>query len=77
MRNTLPRLKSDPKAEGQHKLRGEAPFIHKCCKALQNLPGSSDLSLPQKELYQDLVVGSTLALLMDRLGWSMEEICSP
>ena len=68
------RLKSDPKAEGQRKLRGEAPFVRKCRKALHSLPGSSDLSRLRNELYQDLVVGSTSDPLVKRFGCSMEEV---
>ena len=74
--DTFPRLQSDPKAEGQCKLRGEAPFVSECHKALRNLPGSSDLSRPWKELYRKLVVGSTLDPLMDRLSWLIEEVHS-
>ncbi len=44
--NTFLRLKSDPKAEGRHKQRGETPLVLECRKALRNLPGSSDLSRP-------------------------------
>ena len=55
---TFPRLKSDPKAKGQCKLMGETPFVRKCRVAIRNLPGSSDLSQPQKELYRELEVGS-------------------
>ena len=56
--NTFPCLKSDLKAECQRKLRGEAPIVRECCKALRTLPGSSDLSRLRKELYRELVVGS-------------------
>ena len=73
--DTFPHLKSDPKAEGQRRLRGKALFVFKCHKALCNLPGSSDLSWSRKEWYRDLVVGSTSKPLMDWLGWSMKEIC--
>ena len=66
--NTFPRLWSDPKAEGWHKLRGKALFVCECHKALYNFPGSSDFSLSQKEPYQELVVGSTSDPLMDWLG---------
>ena len=66
--DTFPRLKSNSKAEGQRKLRGEPAVVCECRKAFCNLPGSSDLSRPRKELYQELVVGSALALLVDRLG---------
>ena len=51
-------LKSNPKAKDCHRLRGEALFVHEYHKALCNLPGSSDLSRAQKELYWELVVGS-------------------
>ena len=70
----FPRLKSDPMAEGQHKPKGEAPFARECHKALRNLSRSSDLSQSRKELYRELMVGSTSDLLVDRLGWSMEEV---
>ena len=74
--DTVRRLKSDPKAEDRRKLKGEAPFVHECCRALCNLPGSSDFSRPRKELYRELVAGSVSDLLVDRLGWSMEEFRS-
>ena len=50
---------SDPKAESRRWLRGKAPFVLECRKALRNLPGSSGLSRSRKEPYRDLVVGST------------------
>ena len=74
--DTFPRLKSGPKAEGQHKLRDEAPFVRECRKAIRNLPRSSGLSQPRKELYRELVSGSASDLFVDRLGWSMEEVRS-
>ena len=55
--DTFPSLRSDPKAEGQRKLWGEAPFVRECHKALRNRPGSSDLFQPGKKLYQELLVG--------------------
>ena len=51
---------------------GEAPFVRH--QALRNILGSNDLS--RKELYQDLVVRSASDHLVDRLGWSMEEVRS-
>ena len=45
------------------------------CRPLRNLPGSSDLSRPRKELYQKQVVGSASGPLVDRFGWSVE-VCS-
>ena len=74
--DTFPRLKSDSKAEGWRKLRGKLPFVCKWHEALCNLPVCSDLSQPWKKLYWDLVVDSSSDLLMDHLGWSMEEVCS-
>ena len=65
---SFPHLNSDPKAEGHRKLRGEAPFVREFRKALRNLPGSSDPSQSRKELYWELVAGSALDPLMDRLG---------
>ena len=49
---------------------------HKCRMACWNLPGSSDLSWPQKKLYWELMVSSTLDHLVEWLGWSQEEIRS-
>ena len=49
-----------PKAKSCHRPRRKAPFLAECCMALRCLPGSSDLSRPQKEVYQDLVVGFDL-----------------
>ena len=57
--DTFPRLKSD--------LSGDVPFVRECHKALRNLPGSSDLSRPRKELYRNLVVDSASDTLVDRL----------
>ena len=73
---TFPRLKSDPKAEGLRKPIGETAFIRECRAVLRNLPGSSDLSRPRKELYRELVVGSTPDPLSERHGWTEEEIRS-
>ena len=73
---TFPRLQSDPKAEGRRMLRGETPFVCECRAALRNLPESSDLSRPRKELYRELVVGSASDPLSERRGWTVEEIRS-
>ena len=73
---TFPRLKSDPKAEGQCRLLGEALFVRECRTALRNLLGSSDVSQPRKELYRELVVGSASDSLCERRGWTTEEIHS-
>ena len=43
---------------------------------LQNLPRSSDFSRSRKELYSGLVVGSASYPLVERLGWSAEEVRS-
>ena len=69
---TFPRLQSDPKAESWRRSVGETPLVCECRRALRNLPGSSDLSQSQKELYRELVVGYAL----DPLGWTAEEVCS-
>ena len=73
---TFPRLQSDPKAEGQRKPLGEALFVRECRKVLRNLLVSSDLSRPPKELYRELVVGSSSDPLSERRGWTAEEIRS-
>ena len=73
---TFPRLQSDPKAEGQRKPMGETPFIHECRAALRNLPGSSNLSWPRKELYRELVVGFASNPLSEQRRWTAEEIGS-
>ena len=73
---TFPRLKSDPKAEGRRKPMGETPFVRECRAALLNLPVSNDLSLPPKELYRELVVGSALDPLSERHDWTAEDIRS-
>ena len=73
---TFPRLKSDPKAEGQRKPLGESLFVLECRKAVRNLIGSSDLSWPRKELYRELVVCSASDPLSERHGWTAEEIRS-
>ena len=65
----FPRLKFDPKPEGQRKPMGETS---ECRAALRNFSRSSDLSRPQKELYQELVVGSDSHPLSGRHGWKAE-----
>ena len=55
---------------------GETPFVCECRAALRNLPGSSDLSRPWKELYQEVVVGSASDPHSERHCWTAEEICS-
>ena len=54
----------------------ETTFVSECRAALRNLPGSSDLSRPRKELYQEIVVGSTSDPLSEQHGWTAEEIRS-
>ena len=76
VRVTFPRLKSNPKAEGHLRPTDEPPFVIECRRALRNLPRSSDLSRSRKELYRGLVVGSASGPLVERLGWSAEEIRS-
>ena len=76
VRDIFPRLKSNPKAKGCCKPRDEASFICKCRITLHNLPGSSDLSPHQKELYRDLKVGSASDPLVERLSWLLGEIHS-
>ena len=73
---TFPRLKSDPRTEGRRKPLGETLFVRKCRKALRNLLGSSDLSRPRKELYRELVVGSSSDPLSEWRCWTAEEIRS-
>ena len=75
-RKTLPRFMSNSKAEGWRRPRDKALFVRKCWQAPGNLPGSSDLSRFQKELYREIVVGSASNPLVDRLEWSMEEVRS-
>ena len=72
----FPRLQSDPKAESRRKAMGETPFVRECCKAIRNLTGSSDLSQSRKELYRELVVGSASDPLIERHGWTAEEVRS-
>ena len=63
---TFPRLKSDPKVEGLRKPMDETAFVRECRAAFRNLPGSSDLLRPRKELYRELVVGSASDPLSER-----------
>ena len=56
VRGAFPRLRLNPKAKGHRRPRDEPPFVIECRRALQNLPRSSDLSRPRKELYRGLVV---------------------
>ena len=55
---------------------GEALFVCECRTAPRNLLGSTDLSRPRKELYRELVMGSTSDPLSERRGWTAEEIRS-
>ena len=71
--DTFPRFKSDPTAEGQRKLKGEAPFVRECRRALCNLPVFRDHSRSRKELYRDLMRCSASDPLVKRLGWSLGE----
>ena len=71
---TFPRLQSDPKAQSRRRPMGETPFFRECCKALRNIPGSSDLSQSRKELYRELVVGLSSDPLSERHGWTAEEV---
>ena len=73
---TFPRLKSDPNAEGRCQPLDEALFVRECKTALRNLLGSSDLSRHRKELYQELVVGSSSDPLSERRGLTAAEISS-
>ena len=57
----------------RHKPEADPPFVR---EAIGNLPRSSDLSQSRKELYRGLVAGSVSYSLVERLGWSMEEIHS-
>ena len=75
VRGAFPRLRENPETEGRRRPRGEPTFVIECRRALRNLPRSSDLSRPRK-LYRRLVVGSASDPLMERLGWSAEEVSS-
>ena len=72
----FPDLRLCPEAESRRRPRDEPPFVIECRRALRNLPRSSDLSWTRKELYRGLVVGSASDPLVERLGWSAEEIRS-
>ena len=63
-------------AEGRRRPSDEPPFVIECHRALRKLPRSSNLSWTRKELYRELVVGSASDPLVDRFGWSAEEIRS-
>ena len=76
VKSAFPRLRSNPEVEGRRRPRDEAPFVYECCRAIRNLPRSSDLSRSRKELYRGLVAGSVSDPLVKRLGWSLEEIRS-
>ena len=76
VRDVFPRLRSNPKAESRSRLRGEIRFSIECCRALCNLPRSSDLSWPRKKLYHGLVEGSVSDPLEKLLGLSLGEIHS-
>ena len=76
VRVAFPDLRLCPSAEGRRRPRDEPTFVIECCRALRNLPRSSDLSWTRKELYRGLVVSSASYPLVGRLGWSAEEIRS-
>ena len=76
VRVAFPELGLCPSTEGRRRPRDEPPFVIECRGALRKLPRSSDLSWTRKELYRGLVVGSASDPLVDRLGWSAEEIRS-
>ena len=76
VRVAFPGLGLCPSAEGRRSPRDEPPFIIECRRALRNLLRSSELSWIRKELYRGLVVGSATDPLVERLGWSAEEIRS-
>ena len=76
VRVAFPDLRLYPKAEGRCRPRDEPPFVNNCCRALWNLPRSSDLSWTRKELYTGLVVGSATDPLVERFGWLADEIRS-
>ena len=80
---TFPRLKLDPKVEGRCKPMGGTPFVHECQVTLRNLPGSSDLSRPWKELYRVLMDPQRASRLdgeggcQDRAPWTTLSSRSP
>ena len=74
VRVAFPCLRLNPKAEGRRRPRDETPFVIECRRALRNLPRSSDHFRSRKELYRGLVVGSASDPLVERLGWSAEEV---
>ena len=76
VKEAFPDLVSNPKVESRHSQRADALFLIEYYKALCKLPWSNDLSQSWKELYQELVVGTTSDLLMERLNWSVEKIHS-
>ena len=73
---TFPRLKSDQKAQGRRQPMGETPFFRECRVTLRNLPESSDLSWPRKQLYRELGVETASEPLSERHGWTAEEVYS-
>ena len=76
VRVIFPCLKANPKAKAHRRPRDEAPFDCECYMALRKLPGSSELSRHQKELFWELVVGSASDPLVKQLRWSLGEIPS-
>ena len=71
------RFKSDPKAVGRHKLRGEALFFCECHwgPSSQTFWAQWSFSV-SKGTVSELVVDSTSDPLVDRFSWSMEEVRS-
>ena len=76
MRDAFHRLEFNTKSEGRRKPKVDAPFSHESCKALWNLPGSSDLCRSRKGQYRELVVGSTLDPFVEQLSWSLLDVRS-
>ena len=75
VRDVFSHLESNPEAEGRRKPKGATHLA-----ASAERPSVNFLSpvtfFGLKELYQELVVSSTSDPLVERLGWSLEEICS-
>ena len=73
---TFLRLQSDPKLESRLWSMDETPFVREGCKALRNLPESSDLSPSRRKRYQKLVVGSSTDPFSEWYSWTVEKVRS-
>ena len=67
-------LRSNLEAKSQYRSRGEVLFLKEYREVLHKLHWSSDLSQPQKIVYQDLVEVAISDPFVKQFGWSLGEV---